>query len=331
MDWLLIFCGATGAFATAQWGYRALLSREVIAFDRDEISLRRGAMVLTFPEKFRLTHSRRLRAAPEAEIRSDFEGGDPWGFAAGRNVAFDYGPRTVRFGLRLGEAEAQQVVEAIKRLVNIPDALYVFPDPAISSGETKEPEAPPAPRARVSDDGWNLRITIPASRDRLFTAICGGLVFFAIWLAMLSVLALDWRGKGLSHASNIVPLIFMTFTLVGLARRAMWNLFGREEILMASNGTLQIVRNCELLKYRHSFDLRHVSAFKVSIMPGPPAGLSGTADAALERRNIRFICADNIRKASFRFGMGLEEAEANTLAHLLQERAQAIQSGAVGF
>ena len=108
----LVFWAAGSLFAlfTLLW---MLAGREVARVEGPEISLRR--------EIFGLGRSREFEVAAVRNVRSSvvpFNPWDPssalmfWGLGGG-TIAFDYGPKTYRFGAGLDESESKSLAEMI--------------------------------------------------------------------------------------------------------------------------------------------------------------------------------------------------------------------------
>ena len=91
-----------------------LAGREVISFKMPSLVVRRELLGLGRSQEFDLSLVKDLRASQEVLNSSNLSSGlRNFGFGGGA-IAFDYGPKTYRFGAGLDEAEAKSVVEAIK-------------------------------------------------------------------------------------------------------------------------------------------------------------------------------------------------------------------------
>jgi hypothetical protein len=82
-----------------------LVGREVITTDDRILSVRRELLGLGRVRRYDLANVKDLRCAPMPENPRSRE--SPW---AGGVIAFDYGPRTIRFGTGIDEAEAKMLV-----------------------------------------------------------------------------------------------------------------------------------------------------------------------------------------------------------------------------
>jgi hypothetical protein len=310
----LFLTGLIAVFYAARLGWRALLSREVLSFDSSTLSLRRGALLLTRPEQFSLQQMRRLRAAPEVEVLDGHAGANPWRFVEGRNVAFDYGPRTVRFGLRVGEEEARAVVEAIRRRAAISDVPFSYR----SASDHSLTDDVPAPRATVDTETGHLRITIPSRRSLLYAAACA--------LAAIVVLAFLFSTLPRVPERNLKYLLGLGYVLLHLQlarnaiRAALWSLYGREEIIFGEAGSLSVIVHFGLTQSRSRYPLSEMRGFQVSIVPGAVQG----GHAALTHGSVRANCTYGY----FRFGLGLDEAEAEAIVRLLTDRLSLIRGSA---
>jgi hypothetical protein len=309
---LVVVAGAAFWFS-ARLSLRALRSREVITVTPDALFLRRAAGLYAPRERFALAYLRRLRATPELAVLDVPRSPDLWRYAEGRNIAFDYGARTVRFGLRLTQAEAARVVAQLARLVPADDTPFSYPDPSAPPAEG----GPPAPRARLQVEGRDLHVTIPARRNVTLAVLCGLGLILAIAYGV--TLIPDLRRNGLALRHGLFPVLLLVYWYVSASRALMWTLFGKEEILLAADGRLELRRDSQLARPRRLIHLNEVGNLQVSMMPGTVA----LADGGFHRGNVRLWSWRTRRW--YRFGIDLDEAEAVALVRLLEARAEEVQ------
>ena len=86
------------------------VGRELVVVDGSTFVLRREILGVGRSKEFDCAQVRGLRAS-----RETVSYGSEGGWVRTRNLAFDYGARTCRFGEGLDEAEAQQLVEMVKQ------------------------------------------------------------------------------------------------------------------------------------------------------------------------------------------------------------------------
>jgi hypothetical protein len=102
--------GGVLAARTVIW---MLFGREVIELRDGELVLRRAALGLGRTRSYDLGAIKNLRAPPWTKPRG-LEAADVSGRLGGA-IAFDYGPKTIRCGGALDEAEARQIVDLFKQ------------------------------------------------------------------------------------------------------------------------------------------------------------------------------------------------------------------------
>ena len=108
-----------GVVAIYAWLWQ-LMGKEILTARGQTFTVRRDIGGLGFEKKYDLVQMRDLRARPvglkSVDLSSSFH---LWG--VGGIIAFDYGPRTYRFGAGLDEAETKQVLTSIKQRYTIPE------------------------------------------------------------------------------------------------------------------------------------------------------------------------------------------------------------------
>lgn len=110
--WLTLWTlGGAAALATLAWG---IAGREVIIAGAGVLAVRREVLGVGRSREYAATHVRNLRVAPAAfdpfDVRSSLRF---WGLGGGL-IAFDHGARTVRFGAGVEEAEAADLLQALR-------------------------------------------------------------------------------------------------------------------------------------------------------------------------------------------------------------------------
>jgi len=105
--WLALWTvGGAGALYTWLW---TIAGREIVALDGATLSIAREPIPFPSRREFDWSAVRNLRVSPlfrASNRRSPLGAG---------TIAFDYGPRTFRFGSNLDEAEAAMLIDAIGR------------------------------------------------------------------------------------------------------------------------------------------------------------------------------------------------------------------------
>lgn len=119
----LTFWTLGGGFAIYAWLWN-VAGREVLLINEQTLTTRREVFGRGRPNVFDRTHLNNLRISPIAYNPWDWKTSLYfWGIGGG-TIAFDYGAKTYRFGTRIEEAEAKQIIQAIKHRFTIPeDAL----------------------------------------------------------------------------------------------------------------------------------------------------------------------------------------------------------------
>ncbi len=319
MDIAMAAIAGSAAFFAARLGCRALFSREVITSDSSVLAVGRGAPVVWLRERFAVPHVRCLRAVPEAKTVEGGASEDPWASVEGRNTAFDYGPRTVRFGLRLREEDAREVVAAIRRHASISDTPYAHTDASWSADVTPDGIAgPPAPRAVVNHDRGHLSVTVKAHRNPFF-AVLGAVGVVGAGMLTVMLVSGVWRG-GVSGWIAVLHTLLAVGAITGAVRALMWTLSGSEELTTGADGTCFIVRRSGWARRQHSVALGEIRRLRVV----PRRRLFGPVDPWGERGSIMMMG----EQAVCDFGIGLDEAEAEAIVRLLRETIGAARGSA---
>lgn len=119
--WLTMWTlGGGAALVTFLW---MLGGKQIIRVERNQLSIRWDLFGLGFSREYDAAHIARLRIG-EARGFNAFDmarAGDFWGISGGLLV-FDYGARTIRFGLGMHEAEASALLPRIVRALPAPHA-----------------------------------------------------------------------------------------------------------------------------------------------------------------------------------------------------------------
>jgi hypothetical protein len=112
---------AGGVFAIYAWLWQ-VMGKEIVIMRGQTFTIRRDIAGFGFAKEYNLTQMRDLRVEQVEFNPVDFSSSlQLWGVGGGV-IAFDYGPRTYRFGAGLDEAEAKQIVMAIARRHRIPES-----------------------------------------------------------------------------------------------------------------------------------------------------------------------------------------------------------------
>jgi len=109
-----------GLFALAILLWTAF-GEEIITFDDRILQVGKGFFNFSFrTKKYETKHLKNLVLNPSSggDINSLFSQkkiGDFWGITGGK-ISFDYGMKTIKFGIGIDEAEARHIISEIKRL-----------------------------------------------------------------------------------------------------------------------------------------------------------------------------------------------------------------------
>lgn len=101
--------GGCFAVATLAW---LIAGRERVTIAGDEFAVRRETCGLGWTRRYELRNVKNLRVVDAPVDNGPFGMRDPYGFRSGPFV-FDYGPRSVRFGVGLDVAEANAVLARV--------------------------------------------------------------------------------------------------------------------------------------------------------------------------------------------------------------------------
>ena len=112
-----------GVVAIYAWLWQ-IMGKEILTVRGQMFKLRRDIGGFGFNKEYNLIQMRDLRIRPVGasplEFSSSFQ---LWGVGGGV-IAFDHAERTYRFGAGLDEAEAKQIMTAIKQRFKIPGSHY---------------------------------------------------------------------------------------------------------------------------------------------------------------------------------------------------------------
>lgn len=110
-----------GLFAIYAWLWQ-MVGKEILTVQGQKFRTRRDIAGVGFDKDYDLVQMRDLRMQLSGFSPIDLSSSlQLWGVGGGV-IAFDYGARTYRFGAGLDEAEAKQVVTAIKQRYRIPES-----------------------------------------------------------------------------------------------------------------------------------------------------------------------------------------------------------------
>lgn len=110
-----------GLFAMYAWSWQ-VIGKEILTVHGQTCTTRRDIAGVGFDKKYHLVEIRDLRVQLPGFAPIDMSSSlQLWGVGGGV-IAFDYGARTYRFGAGLDEAEAKQVVTAIKQRYRIQES-----------------------------------------------------------------------------------------------------------------------------------------------------------------------------------------------------------------
>ena len=111
-----------GVFAIYAWLWQ-VMGKEILTARGQVFAIRRDIGGFGFDKKYDLVRMRDLRVGQVGFSPVDFSSSlQLWGVGGGV-IAFDHGEKTYRFGAGLDEAEAKQVVTAIKQRFRISESM----------------------------------------------------------------------------------------------------------------------------------------------------------------------------------------------------------------
>jgi len=120
LTWLGVWT-VGGLVAMYAWSWQ-VIGKEILTVHGQQFTIRRDIAGVGFDKEYNLVEMRDLRVQLPGfnpiDVSSSLQ---LWGVGGGVMV-FDYGARTYRFGAGLDEAEAKQVMMAIKQRYRIPES-----------------------------------------------------------------------------------------------------------------------------------------------------------------------------------------------------------------
>ena len=117
---------AGGAFAIYTWLWQ-VKGVEIITVSFAGLTICKKTPVWTRKKEYRLSDVVTLRISPSASSMWNMSAGMEYWSITGGIIAFDYGAKTVRFGLGVDEAEAKQIIKEIQiRFPKIVEAKEKF-------------------------------------------------------------------------------------------------------------------------------------------------------------------------------------------------------------
>jgi hypothetical protein len=119
LTWLGVWT-VGGLFAIYAWLWQ-VMGKEIVMVHGQTFKTRRDIGGFGFDKEYDLVQMRDVRVGRLGINPFDFSSSlQLWGVGGGV-ISFDYGARTYRFGAGLDEAEAKQIVTAIKQRYRIPE------------------------------------------------------------------------------------------------------------------------------------------------------------------------------------------------------------------
>jgi hypothetical protein len=120
LTWLGVWT-VGGVFAIYAWLWQ-MMGKEILTVQGHSFTTRRNIGEFGFDKEYDLVQMRDVRVghlgANPFDLSSSLQ---LWGVSGGA-IAFEHGARTYRFGAGLDEAEAKQIVTAIKQRYRIPES-----------------------------------------------------------------------------------------------------------------------------------------------------------------------------------------------------------------
>ena len=328
-------CSAVAVYIQV-WHWRG---KEVIQVSEGVLCVSRvisGRTLPGFSKEYSAAHIRGLRLAAEPDTldpRSWSHTGWKNGLIGG-HIAFDYGSKTIYFGIGLDEDEAHQLrlkifrkfprYRADRQLDEQNDPLPTAePDPNTQdSPQAYTPVAlyPPRYTTRELDD--TLLIHIPAQKQwgNMLSLAFGVLIWFFCAKFFLGDFSL---APGISEIDPAILFvlcpwaIFIVFTVFIL----IWQLLG-EEVIRVSSQSLSIqhvLLGVNLPGFSKEYVLKHIKALHVSRLPDPK-DLSRWARVAQRYGLSGGRLSFEYEIQTIRFGLGLEEIEAHQLLDKISQK-----------
>ena len=120
LTWLGVWT-VGGVFAIYAWLWQ-MMGKEILTVQGHSFTTRRNIGEFGFDKEYDLVQMRDVRVGHLGANPFDFSSSlQLWGVGGGA-IAFEHGARTYRFGAGLDEAEAKQIVTAIKQRHRIPES-----------------------------------------------------------------------------------------------------------------------------------------------------------------------------------------------------------------
>jgi hypothetical protein len=120
LTWLGVWT-VGGVFAIYAWLWQ-MMGKEILTVQGQTFTTRRNIGEFGFDKEYDLVQMREVRVGDLGVNPFDFSSSlQLWGIGGGV-IVFDYGARTHRFGVGLDEAEAKQIVTAIKQRYRISES-----------------------------------------------------------------------------------------------------------------------------------------------------------------------------------------------------------------
>ena len=120
LTWLGVWT-VGGVFAIYAWLWQ-MMGKEIITVQGHSFTTRRNIGEFGFDKEYDLVQMRDVRVGHLGVNPFDVSSSlQLWGVGGGA-IAFEHGARTYRFGAGLDEAEAKQIVTAIKQRYRIPES-----------------------------------------------------------------------------------------------------------------------------------------------------------------------------------------------------------------
>lgn len=183
-------------------------------------------------------------------------------------------------------------------------------------------EKPYQGRAILKDNFNELELLIPTKKNWFV------IVFTGAWLGAwaLSEIYVIGMVTGFSNVKLEAANFFMIFWLCGwtvggffVIRNFFWNLLGKEVVLF-SQGQVEIARKWELFSKAKTYDLNHVKNFRIQEEESRDSGFWGTSRNFGAWNSKSGTLRFDYGMRTIKFGIEMEEAEAKFILEKLLQK-----------
>lgn len=170
-------------------------------------------------------------------------------------------------------------------------------------------------RAKIETKGTRTNIKIPVKRSFLMIIFLS--VWLLIWFSFMSSFSSTfaiYTDEGINSFSLTWITLWFLGGLVVLIL-LLWNLLGTESILINSE-CIEVNRSLFGIGRRKKYDIKHINNFRFNQIPDYLFSMKNSLAFWLGEGKVKF----DYGMKSPSFGFGLEDAEANYIVKLMQEK-----------